>query len=299
MHVDNLLSANNKTLAVIANTTTNLNTPPNWANSDADMRKGYYHFTYEGNGVLNGNSVTTTPSSFTASQINALLAKTPPVDISVVTESSGPQSRECTIKVTVKPRVSVPSGHKLFVAIVENTVAVQEEWGVANLKNGQKVVNNILRKFLPDGQGTVLDIAGLGAKTFSFTYKANDEKQKTDPLDTRIVVFIQNTTTREVIDGFKSEGHPFVTSVSLKNIQLKSSEAVCVSGSIENIHIGNLSGGSATVTVTNALGRVLARKSVESSLTEINIPFSGMAPGVVFVNVQNAQVSVTKSLLLK
>jgi hypothetical protein len=302
VHVDDLLKNNNSKLAVITNTAKDDDTPVNWETDGGTIRDKYYNFAYAGSGVINGTNPDKDfwPDKITVTEIDNALAVVPPLTIKVSTASAGPTTKKCDIDVELVPKSALPSGLKLFVVIIENSITCQEEWGVSATVNGQKTINNIARQYLPDGNGVVLDAVGTTATHFKYTYEANNAKQKVDPVDTRVVVFVQNTKTKVVLDAYATAKHPFQnTGTSISSGKIFVTQQFAVSNSSRVLIMDNLMPGVNTISLYTASGKVVYKSRKMIGNRSYTIPSAAFPAGILLVSVTNGMNTQTQPVMIK
>jgi len=194
------------------------------ANQDATQRSDVYYSDLGtwGDTPVNGLKVSGasdySPSNITQNVINTLYNRNANFTFVLnTTNTSVGNAHSCKLDVSATSLNTFTStkGIKLHVAIIENNIDYQKVYGVA-AGNGQNIHNYVTRKMFPNGTGTVIGNQTNGKENkYSFNYTNDDSKQ--NYLNTRVVIFIQNEDTREVLDCYMSKVHPFQNSVAIEH----------------------------------------------------------------------------------
>lgn len=140
------------------------------------------------NGALQGGS-----SLLSASVLQSALNQTSPVYIQVTETNANPQK---FVKIKVFTQDVVPAGsYKLYAAVAEKQVNY-------NAPNGEQAHHDVFRAMLPELNGTDYVPAAAGqAVEYNFTYTYTSPTGWTSNFDSLYVVaFVQNTTTKEVLN---------------------------------------------------------------------------------------------------
>lgn len=162
--------------------------------------------------MMNGkkpNANSAHQSFVTAQRINALYNQPELFKIDIASKSTGSDTaHSAKITVTAKALADNPSSElKLFVAITESNINYLERYGKASV-NGVNEFNHILRAFLPDMQGTSIGAQTTGKTNTVKVDYANNEKE-VNYKEVRIIAFIQDMTTLEVLGAATTTAHPF------------------------------------------------------------------------------------------
>lgn len=178
------------------------------ANDDSQDRLDYNGFTYVPFARLNGSG--SSASSITSSKINQEFQKKKYFTFDVIGEITGNSPHACDIKVkiTAADDYSANSQLKLFTAIVEDDIDYYEVYGT-HAKNGLDDYSHVLRKLLPTSSGESLGTSISSGETKEFTYSYTNDDAKQNYKNIRVIVFVQNSGTREIIGVFQTADHPF------------------------------------------------------------------------------------------
>ena len=167
--------------------------PMNAANAtEVADRVTVYNVTGVPNVVMLGNKKQGAPGNMTQADVDAQFSMGSPVKIDV-TEVDNVTSRDITV--TIKTLGTVPAGnYKLYTAVVENPINFTSAPG----NNGETHFPNVFRKMYPSTAGEAVTVAAIGGSvSFNYTYTI-------DPTwiaaNIKVVSFLQNTTTKEVLN---------------------------------------------------------------------------------------------------
>lgn len=185
--------------------------------SDIATRTTYYANTYSPHGFLDGNVWNDVIGYFTPTMLNNRYAVTSPFTISVShTLSPNEDSIYTHTTITCTQAYSATS-LKLHVAVAEAAV-----YGYTS-PNGENSYENVMRKMLPDANGTTLPATwNLGdSYTYDLAWKIAASPTSYPgpvPIQLRVISFIQNVSTKEVlqtgIDNTLISLDPAVTNVT-------------------------------------------------------------------------------------
>lgn len=225
--LENLLENNADKAVLIANHC-NVDFKPleddKMSTSDGLARSAFYGFTYVPFATLNGSGNSAT--SITNSSINSNFSKTEFFSFSVssVKINEFPKSCSTTIKIDCIETYNGSDNLVLMAAIVENNVDYFETYGVI-ASNGKNNYSHVLRKYISTVEGVPITLTSAGSEEyFNFTYENDETYNNYENL--RIVTFIQNIETKEVIGAYQTDLHPFQEQTLKKEISYKSNQLV-------------------------------------------------------------------------
>ena len=181
-------------------------------NKACDKRYGLYDLSGFPSAAANGMKPLPTSghlSYINQSLINKLYNTTPQFKINISSNSANKDSTHITkIKVTTTALKDIPGKDlRLLIAITENNINHEKRYHAKSV-NGVNEFNHILRSFLPDIEGSPIGDQKKGkTKTVKVTF-TNDEKEM-DYKEVRIVAFIQDAKTHEVLGTTVTKEHPF------------------------------------------------------------------------------------------
>jgi hypothetical protein len=210
--------------------------------------------------------------------------------------------RTIAVNVTVKPYVSIAATSlKLHIAIVENTTT-------ANVKtNGETEFFHVLKKMVPNQNGTTVPplVAGTNqtftkSYTFPGSYRLPTNGQSSNYInlatensveefsDLSVVVFLQNSATKEIYNANESVG---------TNLGIKSNGNIKVVGLYPNpattstiIDFNLTAKEDITVDIVDVLGKVVKTETklgLESGDHSIVLNTSDLNNGVYFMNLRS------------
>jgi len=99
---------------------------------------------------------------------------------------------------TVKVDFNIAAYEKIENAVVH--VAINAKHTTLNVgSNGETDFYHVMRKMLPDGNGTTVDFARYEVKHFTFEYEIPDDMTEMDDLEVNI--FVQNKNSKQIYNG--------------------------------------------------------------------------------------------------
>lgn len=169
------------------------------AATDVTARRGYYsntsapHCYHDGN-VYNGN-----PGNFNQTKIDNQQPVTSPFDI-VVSHSFSPEWDSIYVTATITASQAVTGSLKARVAVIENEIHFLTPPGT----NGEKDFEEVMRKMLPNANGTTLPTSWtLGqTQTINLSWKMVDIY---DLNEVAVVAFVQDDADKNVKQAAKSQ----------------------------------------------------------------------------------------------
>jgi len=181
-------------------------------NKACDKRYEYYGLSGFPTAMMNGRQPH--PSSahlsfVTPQRIDALYHQEPLFEFGFNCKSAGSgDARTANIQVTATALKDNPSETlALFVVVTENNINYEERYGSKSV-NGINRFNHIMRAMLPGEDGTPIGAQTKGnVNTVNVTF-TNDDKE-INYREVRIVAFVQDAATREVLGAAVTKEHPF------------------------------------------------------------------------------------------
>ncbi len=161
--------------------------------SENTARTNYYGVNAVPTMILRGNHWTGGPAAVTQTLINNDQKYSSPIRVQVSETSSGANHN---VSVDVQTLGTAPSGsYVLMVALVEKDKTYSTPPGT----NGEKYFPNIFRSYLTGASGNPITFAAQGSSiTSNFTYQMDTAWDSTKIY---VVAFVQNTSTKEVINS--------------------------------------------------------------------------------------------------
>ncbi len=169
----------------------------NQTKPDVDPRVAYYGVSGVPNGIENGVNFGV-PGGYSASQIQDAYNTLTPVQISL-THSFSPDFKTVNISVTVSSDDALSGNLKLRVAVAERNIVFAAAPGT----NGEKEFSHVMRRMLPDADGTSTGAFTTGeTKNYTFSW---DLANFYNLNEVEVVAWLQSDDTKEVFQSALSE----------------------------------------------------------------------------------------------
>ena len=185
-----------------------------------------------------GASYVGAPANWNQTKIDNRYAVVSPFEIEV-THAFDPTytNVDVTIDVTCTQLVPqlVAANMSLRVAIVEQEIEFCQAPGT----NGETEFYGVMRKMLPDAAGTVLAATWAVGQTQQFTFSSAIPAYVYDLKQLAIVVFIQNNTSKEVLQAGLSAPMPIALDASIKDCDATAAAVTCGTTFDPSITISN------------------------------------------------------------
>lgn len=240
--------------------------------SKAQQRSSYYGFTYVPFATLNGSGKSA--YGITSSSVESALAKSPECEIRFNSYKRDEENIECAIEVIISPTAATIDNAVLVVAVVEDSVDYRELFG-QSAKNGKNDYNHVLRDYLTPVTG--LELGTLSKEEYhQFTYRRGSlEKYQ----NLRVVAFLQDKTSKEVIGVERSAKHPYQSGIANWHVIKKDSKELLFSDGALTFNLETA--GALSCEVLQANGRsVFSRSEVlDAGAHSIPLPTNSLAPG--------------------
>jgi hypothetical protein len=164
--------------------------------TQSDDRVNYYNVTGVPDLFLQGNYKEAQPGGMTMGDVNTIVSQTSPVKIVVADVDNG-TSHDVTV--TVKSIGIVPTGSwNLMNVVIERNVTYINPPG----NNGETYFPNVMKLMIPNSSGDAVTLPAQGTEsTFTYTY---DEDASWNMSEIGVVSFLQNTSTKEVLNAGSS-----------------------------------------------------------------------------------------------
>lgn len=178
--------------------------------------KRYADYKLEGypSAMVNGkmpvpNSTTAHLSFVNAGRINTLYNQPPLFRFDVQSTPTGQDGvHSAAIEVTATALEENSSEDlRLYVVITENNINYEQRYG-SKAVNGLNEFNHIVRAMLPDPEGTAIGAQTKGKVSKVKVTFTNDDSE-INYKEVRIVTFIQDNVTKEVLGASVTKEHPF------------------------------------------------------------------------------------------
>jgi len=220
--------------------------------------------------ALNGEHLSPIGPLLPEATLQAALGQTSPVYLRVTETAGAGAERVATINVHTVGEV--PSGYKLYAALVEKTINL-------TTPNGELVHYNVFRKMLPDINGVPFTPATLGQSvTFAWNYTLNPVW---NPNEMYVVAFLQNPTTKDVLNS----GTKFDPAVSATGEVLQSTALRIVPNPVSDQAFATIGDDQAEqVEIFGSNGqRAILRFSSEQNT--VSFPTTSLTPGLYFLKI--------------
>lgn len=197
-----------------------------------------------------------------------------------------------TISVTASltPHISVPSGTKLFIAVME------KQYNYAASTTSQDVFHHVVRKLLPDGNGIVLSNLVDGTvvnKTESYTFvgvgaqpSQNSYDLWTSMSNLEVVAFVQNVATKEIYQAALANRAPNSLNDLNSGFDARIFPNPVADQLILNITTDASKAGN--IEILNTLGQVVVTERIEAvnaGESNFRIKTDNMESGIYFARV--------------
>jgi hypothetical protein len=253
-------------------------------NADGDTRRGYYNVGGIPDGYIDGKAMQT----YDQTELNTSRFGNPAVmSLSATSAISG---NSITVNVSLTPHISVPSGTKMFISVME------KEYDYAASTTTQDVFHHITRKMLPDGNGIALTNLVDGTvvnKTESYTFTIpgtvpaqNSYDLWTSMSNLEVVAFVQNVATKEIYQAALANKAPS----GLNNLS-NGFVAHVYPNPVADVLVLNISSdvsNSGNIEIVNALGQLVVTERIEAvnaGETNFRIKTDNIESGIYFARV--------------
>jgi hypothetical protein len=244
-------------------------------------------------------------SSFTAALYDQFSAK--PSFIEITGSIGLTWKNKITADITLNPLADNGSGNlKLFAVITEGTTFWNKK------TNGETQFENVMKKMMPNSSGMAISALTKGQgvnKSMSFSFAGNYRLPKDGSVaqhinnatensveswdDLEVVVFVQDATTKEVL---QSETFPItLTGVEAleQGIQLFPNPA----NDMFNLRVAGLASEKAVVIVTNVKGQVVYTGTMLDGKSQINV--SNLSEGMYVVSVNSGTKNLNTKMVVR
>lgn len=176
--------------------------PMNAANpTEVASRVTYYNVTGVPNSVVDGNAYNGSPGGVSQTLIDTRSSGQDAADVDVkyfIIDNTDPVADSMLVTAKVKAMSALPAGYKLRVAAIEREI----DFVTAPGTNGEKHFESVMKKMLPDANGTTLPAIAAG-DSVSYTFKmslkrANGSDMYYNLGQASAVAFVQNDANKQV-----------------------------------------------------------------------------------------------------
>lgn len=263
---DPLLNANNANSSTNFSNVTAIKYQMNWPspgndpsyNPDGVTRQNYYGVTGIPDVYMDGFNQGTNQAAIDAAKSKIAAMQ--------VTASGTIGGNLVTVNVSVTPYISIPSGTKLYIGVME------KEYDYAASTTSQDVFHHAMRKMLPNGGGITLNnlvdgtpVTQNGSYTFTLAAPGiptqNSYALWTDMTNLEVIAFVQNVATKEI---YQSALATLTTGVN----ELSNNFSVNLfPNPVQNdmiLNINAIKNADASLEIVNALGQVTYSERIEA-----------------------------------
>lgn len=162
--------------------------------TDVANRVTYYNVGGVPSVTLLGNVKTAQPGGFSQADINNQVAAASPLKITV-TEVDNGNNRDITVTLTNVGNLTSSGNDVLHLVVVERNI----NYVTAPGNNGEKHFPNVMRKMLPDANGTSITIPSAGMSS-SHTFNVVEDAIWNNA-EIASIAFVQNDNTKEIYNS--------------------------------------------------------------------------------------------------
>lgn len=251
----------------------------NWPNAgdpyytaEAGVRRGFYGVNAITSLWINGSEYST--SNNQTALTNHVNSESTKPGYFGLTANRDFANNNAVVNYTVTPYIS--GNFVLHTAVIETTTTNNSS------SNGETSFKHVMMKMVPNASGTSLTlVAGTpisGQISASLTGTFIEENN-----DIEVVVFIQNPTTKEVMQSFKA------TDVLSVNENLLTSVKLYPNPTQDYFKISNIN--NAEITITDTMGKVVMFVNDVNESQEINV--ASLNKGIYFINIKTENLNQT------
>jgi thiol-disulfide isomerase/thioredoxin len=171
--------------------------------------------------------------------------------------------------------------NKLFVAVVEEEVDHQAAYGVAS-PNGLNIHSHVFRKLLPTPGGKSIGILTIGDKTTLNTSYTCGTDVVYDKV--RLIAFIQNMKTSEVVSTYATTVHPFTATIALYPAQKTVRNEGSMQLVIDKKQTGIFINGARTVRLFDCSGKVWEFSITQSGALALHGNYHRLPSGLYLIH---------------
>ncbi|MBL7805831.1 MAG: Omp28-related outer membrane protein [Saprospiraceae bacterium] len=184
----------------------------NQTKADVDPRVAYYGVSGVPNGIENGVNFGV-PGGYSASDIQAAYNTLTPVTMTL-THSLSADFKTVNVTVNVTSDAALSGNLKLRVAVAEREII----FAAAPGSNGEKEFTNVMRKMLPDADGTATGAFAAGeTKTYNFSWQLANYYNLNE---VEVVAWLQDDDSKEVWQSEVSEPNTTIPGGNFAKVSL-------------------------------------------------------------------------------
>ena len=269
-------------------------------NADGDARRAYYNVNSAPSMLINGSLLNYTGSTWAdaANEYtqfeNDGLAEPAFVNISATADFTTTSSTgDVAVSVNVSPNIDMTSDYALQISVL------QRDYVFNGATNGDFNYHHVMRKMLPNPNGTTLNVAAGATQTINETYNFN---VVSDPAAGSFDLWNHNI---EIVAYVEQVSSKTIMNASLANIQLIGLDEELDAKSFDlypnpardiiNIEVEDANS-DVTVELVNSIGQVVYNKNFADE--KIQISTSNLDRGLYIINVTQNGVTTSSRLSL-
>ena len=270
---------------------------PNEVNNRIVSGYGVTHFP---NIWINGTDVGS-PANVTQTTIDDANAVAPTYDIVATSEfiNNGTELKvDVTATALADHNTNSPFNNKIYIAVIEKTV----NYSAAPGSNGETEFHSVMRKMLPNQNGTTIGPTTNGqVHTISETWTMDFTGAGTvapDPADFDVIVFVQNSFTKEVFQAVRT-GKPtaIVQPTNINKVKVYPT----VAQNQLNIAFGLNNQDNIAIDILDATGKIV--KTVNSNRYSAGaynqrVDISSLTNGMYFISLKGEKNIVTEKFVV-
>jgi hypothetical protein len=155
--------------------------------------------------------------------------------------------------------------------------------------NGETSFKHVMMKMVPDASGTIINTTAGTPISGQISAIISSGTFIEDPNDLEVIVFIQNATTREIMQSFKATDALSLEDNALAKVKLYPNPAS------NNIRFTNIQ--EARIMITDVTGKVVLQTEGVDENSIINV--SNLNSGIYLVNIKNESMNETIKFVKK
>ncbi len=259
-------------------------------NPDAATRNTFYGVSGIPSRYIDGTMFSTSTAAF----LNNAAARPAFMGINMNYTASG---NSVTVEVTITPYADFTGTHRLFIGVTE------DQYSYSGGTTSQSVFKYVMRKMLPNGSGILLSNLTAGVpQTFtqSYTFASGapapgNYNLWTNLDNTTAVAFVQNMTTREVVQANISS-----IGVGIEENELARGLKVFPNptNDLLNVRFDLPAAGNVHMELTNTLGQRVMNigESFGSGAQLATFDLSGVVPGMYHLTITHGDLRATRTI---
>ena len=244
--------------------------------TENSLRANYYSVSSTPTIVVNGLT-SKSASSVKAAYLNSELGKTSPIQL--IVKETGTSNR--SISVEVLTLGNKPAGtYKIYAAALEKVLNF-------NAQNGEKVHQNVFRKFVSSADGDVINLAEAGG-VINLNYNLNIDPTWVES-QMYVLVWVQNINTKEVMnsgnkfDITSSVSSPIYTNFQILTNPVKQNLVLQLDRPITGEYI-----------ISNIMGQTIEHGYLPTNSNRLDVLVSNYKKGLYLVRIQSGNLKTTK-----